>query len=132
MKPNLLKKYEQMIYSGMCSYILRSINGTDGSCWISDNVYIWAKESVHELMVTIKPNDSLDMNHNYTIDIEHNKIRIRRADWSLSLDIPHISTEEEYFQLSTIQDITIFPLDIYIKFSKLFDKVAKQCCGDYK
>lgn len=130
--PSILKKYDHMINMAIVSHNLRDLTRYDGSCWISTNVFVWSKEDIHDLMVTIKPHDSMDQKHNYAIDIEHHRIRIRHVEHSNHIDIPHISTEEEYFQVSTLEDISMFPLEMYIKIRELFDKVAEKCCGVYK
>lgn len=126
------KKYEHMINIAMVSHVLRDLTWYDGSCWISHNVFVWSKEDIQELMITIKPDIELDLGCDYAIDIEHHRIRIRHVTYSNHIDIPHISTEEEYFQASTLEDISMFPLEMYIKFRELFDKVAEKCCGVYK
>lgn len=132
MNPELLKEYEQMINYGMCSYLLRDMNTQNRkSLWISDNVFVWAHSERENIMVTVKPNDVFDLDHHYTLDIMDNHIRIYKEYSTMKIEMPHIKTEEEYFQLSTVMDIEMFPLHIYVKCKELFDKVVERC-GVYK
>lgn len=132
MKQYLLNKYKAMLGGGISSYVLREItSAAHGACWISHNVFVWAKEDHRAIMVTVKPDDSFDEDHNYSIDIKYDSIRIRRAHSTDYCEVPHIRNEEEYFQQSTLHEL-VFPLEIYIMFTQLFDAVIERYCGVYK
>ena len=132
MKPYLVNKYKSMFGAGISSHVLRTARwATHGSCWISTNVFVWAKEDVSSIMVTLKPDDNFDEDNNYSIDIKQDCVRIRKAYSTDYCEVPHISTEEEYFQQGTLYDL-VFPLEIYIMCTQLFDAVAERFCGVYK
>lgn len=118
--------YMTMIGKGINSPSLKGLRITDGATWITDEVFIWMHTKRDFIMVTIKPPDSYEDFYHYNIDITHDEIRIRK-EYSVEATIfPRISTEEEYFQLSTIHEMTVFPLEFFQQCSVLFEKVWEE------
>lgn len=132
MEQYFVDKYKVMLGFGISSGSLREVtSAADGARWISPNVFVWAKEDYRAIMVTVKPDDTFDDNNNYSIDIKHDCIRVRRPNTTEYFEVPHIGTEEEYFQQGTVHDL-VFPMEIYIMFTQLFDAVIERYCGIYK
>lgn len=132
MKKHLLDKYKAMIGHGINSPTLRKVtSAASGARWISNNVFVWAKEDYRAIMVTVKPDDSFDDDNNYSIDITYDNIIIRKTYSDERIEVPHIGTEEEYFQQSTIHEL-MFPLELFIMITQLFDSVIERYCAVYK
>lgn len=116
--------YMTMIGKGINSPSLKGLRITDGATWITDEVFIWMHSRREQIMVTIKPPDIYE--DFYDIDITNDEIRIRKANTVEATIFPRISTEEEYFQLSTIHDMSVFPLEFFQQCSVLFEKVWEE------
>lgn len=118
--------YMTMIGKGINSPKLKGLRNIDGATWITDEVFIWIHTKRDFIMVTIKPPYGYEDFYRYNIDITHDEIRIRK-EYSVEANIfPRISTEEEYFQLSTIHDMYEFPLEFFQQCSVLFEKVWEE------
>lgn len=132
MNQYFVEKYKVMIGSGINSPSLRKVtSAASGARWLSNNVFVWAKQDHREIMVTVRPDDSFDDDNNYSIDITHDCIKVRRPWTTEYFEVPHISTEEEYFQQSTLHEL-MFPLELFIMITQLFDAVIERYCGVYK
>lgn len=122
----IIKAYMTMIGKGINSPKLKGLRIDDGATWITHDVFIWMNTKREDIMVTITPPVSFDDSPNYKIDIIHDEIRIRKINSVEATIFPRISTEEEYFQLSTIHDVSVFPLTFFQQCSVLFEKVWEE------
>lgn len=132
MNPSVFNKYKAMIGHGINSpTLLKVTSAASGARWISSNVFVWANANYRKIMVTVKPDDSFDDYNNYSIDITYDNINIRKTYSDERIEVPHIGTEEEYFQQSTLHEL-MFPLELFIMITQLFDAVIERYCGVYK
>lgn len=122
----ILSQYMAMLGTAINSPKLKELHFRDGACWITKETFIWMHECREKLMITIKPPDSFEEFFRYSFDITHDTICIHKAYDPKGIDLPRISTEEEYFQQSTIHDLSIFTLDFFEQCSVLFDKTWNQ------
>lgn len=123
----MMQHYMVMIGATMNSPKLKTLRIIDGACWITENAFVWMHESREKLTITIKPSFSMqELLQHSSIDIKHDSIDIRDSYNPKGINIPRISTEEEYFQQSTIHDLSNFNLDFFKQCAVLFDKTWDQ------
>lgn len=128
----VVQEYKRMIDDGIIAPTLRCMNPVLATtCWLSNCVFVWHGGTRTNLTVTLKPYDTLNNEDYFCFDIKHNEIRIRTrlGSGAQHTVIQHISTEEEYFQVSTVEKLE-FPLETYIHLRTLFDAVAEKFCEE--
>ena len=90
--------------------------------WVS--YYVYADYDHNELMICVLKSDVV-WGQTGKLYISPNHVQLIKTAPPFTLSVPRISTEEEYFQQSTLHDLTNLDLDFFLTCNKLYSL----CCS---